>query len=142
MRGSMSPPHGGARVPSAGAANRSAAGTDVRIRLQGLARRVRRLGLNGRFDPERAYMEREEVAHALFGLARELERSTTAPPAQLSSAAIPPDRTRRLEALLAGRQREIDRLRALLARAVRLSRRRRRAVSDAQLSLPVSETPV
>jgi hypothetical protein len=132
----VSPTTGDDRVP-----NRAPFSQDVPVRLKALARRVGRLGLGGRFDPEHAFLEREEVVQALLGLARELERVEPKPPARPAPAAIPSDRTRRLAALLAGRQREIDRLRILLAQAVRPSRRRRRAVPDAQLSLPLPEAP-
>jgi hypothetical protein len=109
-------------------------------RLRALAGRVRRLGLAGRFDPESAYAEREEVARALHRLSRELERAA-AGPQPLSrpwrSAATPAPE--RLLALLASRTRELDRLRALLAEVVRPPRRRRARPSPDQLALDLSE---
>jgi hypothetical protein len=42
-------------------------------RLRQLARRVRRLGVSGRTDPESVLVEKDEIAHRLNGIARELD---------------------------------------------------------------------
>jgi hypothetical protein len=105
--------------------------------LRALASRVRRVGLNGRLDPEAAFIERDELAHALRRLADSLERGASQPPAPASTsrAVIP----RRFAAVLAARASEITSLRTLLAQAVRPVRHRRRSASEAQLMLPLSE---
>ena len=107
--------------------------------LRALASRVRHVGLNGRFDPEAAFIERDELAHALRRLADRLEREkgqpSSAAPASASRAVLP----RRLAAAFAARTSEIASLRALLAQAMRPRERRRRAVSEAQLMLPLTE---
>lgn len=111
--------------------------------LRGLAARVRRLGLAGRFDPETAYAEREEVAQALRRLAREVERLQEARPTTGVVVATPPRPVlspERLAALLAAKRGEIDRLQRLLAEAARPRRRRRRPSPPHQLSLDLPET--
>ena len=120
----------------------TAAPTD---RLRTLAGCVRRLGLGGRFDPEQAFLEREVLAQALHGLAREIEHAAghVPPPAQArsSSAAPSPAPSRRTMALLTAQAGEIQRLQALLAQAARPGRRRRRSANTHadQLQLPLPE---
>jgi hypothetical protein len=105
--------------------------------LRALAGRVRRVGLNGRFDPEAAFIERDELAHALRRLADRLERlaDPVAAPASTARGLLP----RRVAAVLAAKTREVANLRVLLAQAVRPGRRRRHPASAAQLMLPLSE---
>jgi hypothetical protein len=97
------------------------------------------VGLNGRFDPEAAFIERDELARALRRLADGVERRAgqqpVAAPASTSRALIP----KRFAAVLAAKASEIASLRALLAQAVHPGRRRRRSASEAQLMLPLSE---
>jgi hypothetical protein len=107
--------------------------------LRTLARRVRRLGLAGRFDPEAAFIERDELAHGLHRLAAELEKVDQRPPLSARPARPRTVESRRLAAVLAAKTSEIASLQALLAQAVRPGRRRRRAASEAQLILPLSE---
>ena len=107
--------------------------------LRALASRVRRAGLNGRFDPEAAFIERDELAHALRRLADRLERDVCQPPPPAPPATPRADLPRRFAALLAAKASEIASLRALLAEAVRPGRRLGRAASEAQLTLPLSE---
>jgi hypothetical protein len=113
--------------------------TSASSELRALAGRVRRLGLTGRFDPEAAFIERDELARALHRLADGLERRAgqqpAAAPAPTPRAALP----RRFAAVLAAKAIEIASLRALLAQAVRPGRRRRRSASEAQLMLPLVE---
>ena len=75
--------------------------------LRTLARVVERLGLNGRFDPEAAFIERDELAHALRRLADRLEHQSgqppTAAPGSTSQAVLP----RRFAAVLAAKASEI-----------------------------------
>jgi hypothetical protein len=109
-------------------------------RLRALAARVRRLGLAGRFDPETVYVERDAIARALQRLAAEAEGAAGARPPPLPAAPPPPVdavAVRRLSALLAARKAEAERLQALLAQAVRPVRRRRRALGEGQLLLPL-----
>jgi hypothetical protein len=107
--------------------------------LRALAGRVRRVGLNGRFDPEAAFIERDELARALHRVADGLERRAgqqpAAAPASTSRTVMP----RRFAAMLAAKASEIASLRALLAQAMRPGRRRPRSACDAQLMLPLSE---
>ena len=108
--------------------------------LRALVRRVRSMGLNGRFDPEAAFIERDELAHALLRLADRLERDAgqlQAAAATSTSRALLP---RRFAAVLAAKASEIRSMRILLAQAVRPRRCRRRAALQAQLMLPFSET--
>ena len=110
-------------------------------RLRALAARVRRLGLAGRFDPETACVERDEIARALQRLAAEAEGAAGARPPPLPAAPPPPVdavAVRRLGALLAAKSEEAGHLRALLARAVRPARRRRRTLGEGQLLLPLT----
>jgi hypothetical protein len=111
--------------------------TSVSFELRVLARRVGRVGLNGRFDPEAAFIERDELAHALCRLANRLERlaDPVAAPASTTRGVLP----RRVAAVLAAKAREVANLRALLAQAVRPGRRRRRSASEVQLMLLLSE---
>ena len=113
--------------------------TSVSSELRALAGRVRRVGLNGRFDPEAAFIERDELARALRRLADGLEhragQQPAAAPATTSRTAMP----RRFAAVLAAKDSEIASLRALLAQAVRPKPRRRRSACHAQLMLPLSE---
>jgi hypothetical protein len=107
-------------------------------RLRALAARVRRLGLAGRFDPETAYVERDEIARALQRPASEAEGAAGARPPPAPAAPPPPVdavAVRRLSALLSAKSREAGHLRALLARAVRPVRRRRRTLGEGQLLL-------
>jgi hypothetical protein len=89
--------------------------TSASSELRALAGRVRRLGLTGRFDPEAAFIERDELARALHRLADGLERRAgqqpAAAPAPTPRAALP----RRFAAVLATKAIEIASLRALLA---------------------------
>jgi len=103
-----------------------------------MAARVRRLGLAGRFDPEAAYIEREEIAQALLRLALEADRAdgSRATHAPRALAERDTHAVRRLHALLAARKAEAERLQALLAQAARPVRRRRRALGEDQLPLP------
>jgi hypothetical protein len=111
----------------------------VSSELRALAGRVRRVGLAGRFDPEAAFIERDELARALHRLADGLERrpgqQPAAAPAPTSRAVMP----RRFGAVLAAKAGEIASLRALLVQAVRPARRRRCSACDAQLMLPLVE---
>jgi hypothetical protein len=111
----------------------------VSSELRALAGRVRRVGLNGRFDLEAAFIERDELAHALRRLADRLEHRagqlTAAAPATATRVVLP----RRFAVVLAAKASEIARLRALLAQAVRPGRHRRRSASATQLMLPLSE---
>jgi hypothetical protein len=117
---------------------------DIPAHLRVLASRVVRLGLAGRFDPESAYAEREEVSYALQQLARELERPQEPPPVAravmpaTARAALVPER---LLALLAAKTREISHLQALLAQAAQPQRRRQRQhPAQRQLTLDLPET--
>jgi hypothetical protein len=107
--------------------------------LRALASRVHRVGLNGRFDPEAAFVERDELAHALRRLADRLERGTDQSPSPARPATSPAVLPRRFAAVLAAKASEIASLRALLAQATRPGRRRRRVESETQLMLPLSE---
>ena len=107
--------------------------------LRALARRVRRVGLNGRFDPEAAFIERDELAHALLRLADRLERDAGQLPAVAATSTSRALLPRRFAAVLAAKASEIRSIRMLLAQAVRPRRRRRRAAPEAQLTLPLSE---
>jgi hypothetical protein len=91
------------------------------------------VGLAGRFDPEAAFIERDELAHELRRLADRLEH--VAAPASTTRTVLP----ERVAASLAAKASEIERLRALLAQAVQPRRRRCRSASEAQLTLPLSE---
>jgi len=106
--------------------------------LRAPAARVRCVGLAGRFDPEAAFIERDELARALHRLAAGLERRAgqqPAAPASTTRAMTP----RRFAAVLAAKASEIASLRALLAQAVRPGRCRRHSACEAQLMLPLSE---
>jgi hypothetical protein len=121
-------------VEGAGATARLSAAEQLRA----LASRVRRIGLSGRFDPEAAFIERDELAHALRRLADSIEHGVGRPSAVTAStsrALLP----RRFAAVLAAKASEIASLRALLAEAVRPGRRRRRVASETQLMLPLPE---
>ena len=110
-------------------------------RLRALARRIARLGLGGRMDPETAFIEREDVARQVLDVARDLERSAKA--GQRTSPALPDPavlRCRRLEAMLTRQTREAMRLHRLLAQTTRPKRRVRRHPANAQLPLPLPET--
>jgi hypothetical protein len=133
--------HGGPAT-GAGAAPQGAAAaattTSAAEQLRTLANRVRRLGLAGRFDPEAAFIERDELAHPLRRLAVGLERDAARMPPATPSASrgvLP----RRFAAVLAAMTSQIACLRRLLAQVERPARRRRRATSDAQLVLPLLE---
>jgi hypothetical protein len=109
-------------------------------RLRALAARVRHLGLGGRFDPERAVIEREDVARQLYRLARDLEPVPVQPqPSRPPAAATTIPRPERLLALLAHKSKEITRLEALLTEAARPRPRHRQRSSAAQLVLPLQE---
>jgi hypothetical protein len=74
--------------------------------LRVLANRVRGVGLDGRFDPEAAFIERDQLTHALRRLADGLERRAgqqPAAPASTSQAVMP----RRFAAMLAAKASEI-----------------------------------
>jgi hypothetical protein len=113
--------------------------SSVSSELRALAGRVRRVGLNGRFDPEAAFIERDELARALRRLADRLEhragQQPAAAPTTTSRTAMP----RRFAAVLAAKASEIASLRALLTQAVQPRRRRCRSASEAQLMLPLPE---
>jgi hypothetical protein len=115
--------------------------SDAPQRLRAAARRIARLGLGGRLDPEAAFIEREGVAHLVLGVARDLERTIAvgqrAGPAPSDAELL---RCRRLEALLARQTREAMRLHGLLAQATRPKPRVRRHPANAQLPLPLPET--
>jgi len=113
---------------------------DLGHEVRAVARRVARLGLGGRFDPESAFIEREEVAEELRRLAKAADRLSL-PQHRRSGGASGQaiQRARRLELLLMQRGREIRRLQALLAQAARPNRRRRPRQADEQLSLPILE---
>jgi hypothetical protein len=113
-------------------------GASASSELRALASRVRRVGLNGRFDPEAAFIERDVLAHALRRLADRLERRVGQQPAAQASTsrAVMP---RRFAAVLAAKASEIASLRALLTQAVQPRRRRCRSASEAQLMLPLPE---
>jgi hypothetical protein len=115
--------------------------------LAALARRVRRLGVAGRTDPERILVEKDSIAHELDRLARAAPRPVApadavcaAPqrpaPMRPAFAQLAQERARRAEALARAQAAELERLRGLLAEAVRQPRRRRRAGAD-QLELPL-----
>lgn len=127
---------GGAPSREPGAATTMGSAAD---QLRALASRVRRLGLAGRFDPETAFIERDELAHALRQLAGRLDRGADqllpAPQPAMSRVLLP----RRFAAVLAAKTSEIACMRALLAQSMRPPRRRRRSVCKAQLLLPLSE---
>ena len=108
--------------------------------LRALASRVRRMGLNGRFDPEAAFIERDELAHALLRLADRLERDAGQLPAAAATSTSRTLLPKRFAAVLAAKASEIRSMRILLAQAVRPGRCRRRAAPEAQLMLPFSET--
>jgi hypothetical protein len=97
------------------------------------------VGLAGRFDPEAAFIERDELAHELHRLADRLEhragQQPAAAPASTPRAVLP----RRFAAALAAKASEIASLRALLTQAVQPRRRRCRSASEAQLMLPLPE---
>jgi hypothetical protein len=106
--------------------------------LRALANRVRRVGLNGRLDPEAAFIERDELAHALRRLAGRLERDAFQPTSTVTVSATRAALPRRFAAVLAAQASEIRSVRALLAQAVRPGRRRRRAAAEGQLILPLA----
>lgn len=108
-------------------------------RLRNLARRVRRMGLAGRFDPEAAFIERDELAHGLFALAAELERAHLPAPRPVRPARPRVVASRHLAAVLAAKSREVAALQALLAQAVRPGRAQRHKGPQAQLTLPFPE---
>ena len=115
--------------------------SDAPERLRAAARRIARLGLGGRMDPETAFIEREAVAQLVLGVAHDLERSAKA--GQRASPVLPDPavlRCRRLEAMLVRQTREAMRLHRLLTQATRPKRRVRRHPVDAQLPLPLPET--
>jgi hypothetical protein len=134
--------HAARRVEAPSSAGGVAAPTRASAanQLRALASRVRRVGLGGRFDPEAAFIERDELAHALLRLADRLERDA----GQLqAAAATSTSRTllpKRFAAVLAARASEIKSMRILLAQAVRPRCCRRRADPEAQLMFPFSET--
>jgi hypothetical protein len=106
--------------------------------LRALASRVRRVGLNGRLDPEAAFIERDELAHALRRLAGRLERGAFQPMSTVTASATRAPLPRRFAAVLAAQANEIRSMRALLAQVARPGRRRRRAAAaEAQLMLPL-----
>ena len=107
--------------------------TDHPARLRELAARVARLGLNGRFDPEQVFAEREDVARSLRSLAKILEHAPA--PIEHRSVATHHDRCRRLEALVAMKSAEARKLARLLATAQR-PRRQPRHNPAGQLHLP------
>lgn len=85
--------------------------------LPALASRVRRVGINGRFDPEAAFIERDELAHAMRRLADRLERDAGQTPAAAATSTTRAILPRRFAAALAANAREITSLWALLAQA-------------------------
>lgn len=89
---------------------------DAPRRLRELARRISRLGLAGRWDPEAAFAEREALAVEARTLARGLE---VARPVEYRAAdpTTVNERCRRLEALAAAKSAEARKLRRLLASA-------------------------
>lgn len=107
--------------------------------LRALASRVRLMGLNGRFDPEAAFIERDELAHALRRLADRLESGAGHPPSATQASRPRVVLPRRFETVLSAKASEITSLRALLAQAVRPRRRRGRAAFETQLMLPLLE---
>jgi len=130
-------------VPGSRSWNRTAAllspATTARstaAQLRALASRVRRVGLNGRLDPEAAFIERDELAHALRRLAGRLERDAFQPTSTVTASATRAALPRRFAAVVAAQASEIRSMRALLAQAVRAGRRRRRTAAEAQLTLP------
>jgi hypothetical protein len=127
-----------APIPSDG--SKAAMVTPVSSELRALASHVRRVGLNGRFDPEAAFIERDELAHALLRLANGVERQAGPQPAAAAASIRQAVLPKRFAAVLAARASEIASLRALIAQAVRPERRRPRSGSEAQLMLPLSET--
>jgi hypothetical protein len=116
----------------------SAGGATTAAQLRALASRVRRVGLNGRLDPEAAFIERDELAHALRRLAGRLERDAFQPTSTVTVSATRAALPRRFAAVLAAQASEIRSVRALLAQAVRPGRRRRRAAAEGQLILPLA----
>jgi hypothetical protein len=117
----------------------AAVATSASSELRALAGRVRRIGLNGRFDPEAAFVERDELAQALRRLANRLEREAGQQPAAAPAATARAELPGRFAVVLAAKANEIARLRALLAQAVGSGRRRPCSASQAQLMLPLSE---
>lgn len=115
--------------------------SDAPERLRTLAHRIAKLGLGGRMDPEAAFIEREDVARMVLGVARELERAIAvgqpASPAPSDAALL---RCRRLEAMLTRQTWEAMRLHRLLVQTTRPKRRVRRDPANAQLPLPLPET--
>jgi hypothetical protein len=109
-------------------------------RLRDLARRVRRMGLNGRLDPEAAYIERDEIANDLTSVAQVLQRQFR-PDEQRQLRPNKPAMPPRTVALLASQRQRIAVLEAQLAQAIRSRPRRRQRPSNDQLSLPLPEEP-
>ena len=115
--------------------------SDAPERLRAAARRIARLGLGGRLDPEAAFIEREDVARLVLGVARDLERAiAVGQPASPAPSDAALQRCRRLEALLTRQTREAMRLHRLLAQTSRPKRRARGHPANAQLPLPLPET--
>jgi hypothetical protein len=113
---------------------------DEIAKLHRLASRVRRTTFSGRWDPESALIERDEIANALVGVARALERQPLAPDRR-RPANEHPAVDRRLTALLDSQKQRIAMLEMQLGEANRPRPRRRQRRSDNQLSLPVLEEP-
>jgi hypothetical protein len=111
----------------------------IAARLRAVAGRVRRLGLAGRFDPEAAYVERDELAQALLRLAVEADGANggQVSPRPPTIAERDTPTVKRLLALLAVRQSEAEHLKTLLAQAMRPARRSRRSPGQGQLLLPI-----
>ena len=105
--------------------------------LRQLSRQVRRLGLNGRFDPEQAFIERDDLAQQLLRLARHLEqpcpadRPAVAAPFT-SDLAVP---LRRARALVDHYRSRIDTLQRALAAGRPRQRRRPRCPAQLELTL-------
>jgi hypothetical protein len=106
--------------------------------IRDLARRVRRMGLNGRLDPELAFLEREELSDDLDAMARALERQSEE---AVRPAQAKPMVNQRLASILISQKQRIAILEAQLAQANRPRPRRRERRSDNQLSLPLPEEP-
>lgn len=119
-------------------------GSDLSAALRQLAGRVRRTSFGGRWDPEAAMVERDEIAHGIFAVARSLDQqlpSTGMSQPRLQRPAKLHVVERRREALVASQRQEIARLEQQLAQAVRRPPRRRSRSSNEQLVLPLPEKP-
>jgi hypothetical protein len=113
---------------------------DEIAKLHRLAGRVRRTTFGGRWDPESALIERDEIASELIRVAQALERQNQTGEWRrpLPTKSAMPSRA---AALLISQKQRIALLEAQLAQAIRPRPRRRQRSSNDQLSLPLPEEP-